>query len=134
MKYRKLRIAWSVAWGITCILLILLWGRSRNKIDSIAAGYWPGHLILVESYLSDVYVGFYSGPVSLYRLSNEIRPSVYFPTLKTAALVVPLWALVLVGAVAASIPWIRWRFSLRTLLIATTLVAVVLGAVVYAMR
>jgi hypothetical protein len=34
----------------------------------------------------------------------------------------------------AAIPWIRWskRFSLRTLLIATTLVAVVPGLMVYA--
>jgi hypothetical protein len=32
------------------------------------------------------------------------------------------------------IPWLRWRFSLRNLLIATTLVAVVLGLAVYATR
>ena len=29
----------------------------------------------------------------------------------------------------SSRPWFRWRFSLRTLLIATTLVAVVLGLI-----
>jgi hypothetical protein len=29
----------------------------------------------------------------------------------------------------AALPWLRWRFSLRTLLIATTLVAVVLGII-----
>jgi len=28
-------------------------------------------------------------------------------------------------------PWLRWRFSLRTLLITTTLVAVVLGLIVW---
>ena len=32
-------------------------------------------------------------------------------------------------SVAAALPQIRWRFSLRTLLIATTLVAVVLGLI-----
>ena len=39
-------------------------------------------------------------------------------------------------AALAAAPWIRWsrRFSLRTLLIATTLVAVVLGLIVYAAR
>jgi hypothetical protein len=36
------------------------------------------------------------------------------------------------GIVAA--PCIKWRFSLRTLLIVTTLVAVVLGLMVYAAR
>jgi hypothetical protein len=43
--------------------------------------------------------------------------------------------LVLITATSGVAPWIRklkWRFSLRTLLIATTLVAVVLGLVVYA--
>jgi len=36
------------------------------------------------------------------------------------------------GVVAA--PCIKWRFSLRTLLVATTLVAMLLGLVVYAVR
>src|SRR5687768_2482212 len=44
----------------------------------------------------------------------------------------PHWLLLLavavIGCVTAS-PWLRWRFSLRTLLIATTLVAVLLGAI-----
>ena len=43
-----------------------------------------------------------------------------------------LLVLTLVGA--ASTYWFRWRFSLRTLLIATTLIAVVLGLAVYALR
>src|SRR5918995_3829478 len=28
MKYGKLRIAWSVGWGLLCLLLIVLWVRS----------------------------------------------------------------------------------------------------------
>src|SRR4051812_47765657 len=28
MKFRKLRIAWSVVWGVVAVLLILLWARS----------------------------------------------------------------------------------------------------------
>jgi hypothetical protein len=47
---------------------------------------------------------------------------------------VPNWLLVVPLAIAVAIPWLRWRFSLRTLLIATTLVAVVLGLIVYAAR
>ena len=30
MKHRKLRIAWSVAWGIVAVLLIALWVRSYS--------------------------------------------------------------------------------------------------------
>jgi hypothetical protein len=48
---------------------------------------------------------------------------------------VPLWCMVLIPAALGVGPWLsflRWRFSLRTLLIATTLIAVVLGLIVYA--
>jgi hypothetical protein len=54
--------------------------------------------------------------------------------------VVSYWAAFLpVAALAAAISLpsirnLRWRFSLRTLLIATTLIALVLGAIVYAVR
>jgi hypothetical protein len=44
-----------------------------------------------------------------------------------------LWLAVLVVFVAA-LPWLRWRFGLLTLLIATTLVAIILGAAVIAAR
>ncbi len=40
---------------------------------------------------------------------------------------------VICGALATA-PWLRFRFSLRTLLIATTLVAVVLGLIVAVLR
>ena len=46
----------------------------------------------------------------------------------------PIWGAVLLAAALAAAPWLRWRFSLRTLLIVTTLVAVVLGLAVYAAR
>ncbi len=51
-------------------------------------------------------------------------------------IVVPHWFLVLLSAAFAAAPWIRWsnRFSLRALLIGTTIVAVLLGAIVYAIR
>ena len=51
--------------------------------------------------------------------------------------IVPFWFpmfLFATGGVAAAAPWIKWRFSVRTLIIATTLVAVVLGIVVYVAR
>ena len=28
MRFRKLRIAWSVAWGVLAVLLCVLWVRS----------------------------------------------------------------------------------------------------------
>jgi hypothetical protein len=56
--------------------------------------------------------------------------------LNGAGPLVPIWFLVVLTSALATLPWIQWtsRFTLRTLLIATTLVAVVLGLVVYASR
>jgi hypothetical protein len=34
MRFRKLRIAWSVGWGIACVLLIVLWVRSYSWSES----------------------------------------------------------------------------------------------------
>ena len=39
MKYRKLRIAWSVAWGAVAVLLCVLWIRSYWQIEHI---FWNG--------------------------------------------------------------------------------------------
>jgi hypothetical protein len=52
-----------------------------------------------------------------------------------SGIMLPHWAVVVFFGSLAILPWmphVRWRFSLRTLLIATTLVAVVLGLAVYA--
>ena len=38
MRFRKLRIAWSVACGIACVLLIVLWVRSHWLWDSLVWG------------------------------------------------------------------------------------------------
>jgi hypothetical protein len=55
-------------------------------------------------------------------------------TLKNWQFVAPGWVLGGLCVAVAGLPWLRWRFSLRTLLIVTTLVAVVLGLAVYAGR
>ena len=46
----------------------------------------------------------------------------------------PHWLLVSLIAVVATLPWLRWRFSLRTLLVAITLVALVLGIIIATTR
>jgi hypothetical protein len=47
---------------------------------------------------------------------------------------VPCWFCVGITALLSAGPWLTYRFSLRTLLIATTLVAVLLGLSGYALR
>src|SRR4029079_14162774 len=43
MKYRKLRIAWSVAWGVICLLLIAMWARSYTRWDHPFGSLGPWH-------------------------------------------------------------------------------------------
>src|SRR5262245_41811296 len=35
MRFRKLRIAWSVVWGVVAVLLVVLWVRSYFGCDLI---------------------------------------------------------------------------------------------------
>jgi hypothetical protein len=65
----------------------------------------------------------------------EIGPKFSAPKLRWQVNI-PYAIPVLVSAALAVPPWIRWRwkFSLRTLLITTTLIAAVLGLVVWAGR
>jgi hypothetical protein len=46
--------------------------------------------------------------------------------------IIPYWAPIAFFASLGATPWVKWskRFSLRTLVIATTLVAVMLGVIV----
>jgi hypothetical protein len=146
MKYRKLRIAWSVACGILCLLLVtvsirshgrvdrieallfnrtctaeLTWGSVRVDVDSDPEGFRPG--------------GRYSGYVGIN--SNSRKRHVYFFARGGNITVgFPFWPLVLVPAMGAVVAW--WRpkisFSLRTLLIGMTVIAAVLGLVIWAAK
>jgi hypothetical protein len=44
------------------------------------------------------------------------------------------WLLIIPAAVLSAIPWIRRQFSLRALLITLTVVAVMLGMILYAVK
>jgi hypothetical protein len=154
MRYRKLRIAWSVVWGVACVLLIALWVRSywwadelRNPAGTVAmsvqgkvhfsgaAEFYPHEQLGNGTY----YLGM---NLWLYHILIERRPSAaayrhgYIVNSPTTKIVLPYLLIVGTTIFLAAAPWIRLssRFSLRTLLIATTLVAVVLGLIVWAAR
>jgi hypothetical protein len=46
MKYRKLRIAWSVAWGVVAVLLVVLWVRSYWVCDNPVRSGKPSYGIV----------------------------------------------------------------------------------------
>jgi hypothetical protein len=154
VKYRKLRIAWAVGCGIACLLLIALWVRSYTALESWQgrAGGGVAHIQMARgrvvyfklSRLHDP--GYYRVPFKNFGATTELeRPIVGSMTRckvlgKTMPIfVLPFWSLALCIAIAAAInvaPWLRWRFSLRTLLIGISVLAVVIGglATIYHLR
>ena len=129
-----------------CVLLVVLWVRSyRNGIST----KW---LILDRQH-----VAFHSQVGGLYliwRTENNLPPNPHFAadeldselasqvrdlidrnklafSTTRLSLNCPHWLAALIAAVFSVVPWLLYRFSLRSLLIATALVAVVLGTVVY---
>lgn len=51
MKYRKLRMGWSVGWGVVVVMLCVLWVRSYWWIDTV---YVHGGIIRVTCHMDQV--------------------------------------------------------------------------------
>jgi len=152
MRFKKLRIAWSVAWGVVAVLLVVLWVRSYRLHE---IGSWQvskNRSVGVTSVLGRVLITSWNQPESAgsWRVhSEQVRSehdrlllpenAIGFGIIRfqaNAEVHIPYWLLVLLTATISASPWFRLakRFSLRALLIATTLVAVVLGLVMWAGR
>jgi hypothetical protein len=157
MKYRKLRISWSVACGILCLLLIALWVRSYSQSDVVAYTTQKKREVFVGSSLGQFSIGtsdqgYSQMPLGYhFRFSREIYGSGPFRTIRSQSnrmgfgvfsrwgfniIAVPQWCPLFVTAIIAAIAWPKWakRFSLRTLLIGITVVAALLGLLVWAMN
>jgi hypothetical protein len=136
---RGLRIAWSVWWGILCVLLIVLWVRSFWRIDIV--GVWNGYAvdsipgtIGIDSNENDY--GWRTISIEDLKDAKPILPSPVWGTFRLqvnpaySVFSIPYWFATLLAASfdisAYRIP-LRSQFSLRALLIATTLVALVLA-------
>ena len=155
MRFRKLRIAWSVLWGVGAALLIVLWVRSYwqteflERVVNVNPLYASGDVerimnrpgsveFLRERVVNSHSVNYtppgwtyraYAGVVRNIRNDGSAARRVRFRSPSIGSFPHYL-AVLLVGGVGVG-PWIRLRYSLRTLLFATTLVAVVLGLVVW---
>jgi hypothetical protein len=76
MKYRKLRIAWSVAWGVVAVLLCMLWVRSYTSFYYLSARTFSlathrGILFIDEDF--NVSAGYYAVvPLEYDILGNRI--------------------------------------------------------------
>jgi hypothetical protein len=147
MKFRKLRIAWSVAWGLVAVLLIVLWVRSYYVFDFISR---------IDGNRFSMTLGSTAGALDFERVDMKLLRDVsprnhgwrykaampaplppgfrwrHVPSLGTLQIQIPYWPLFIGVMALAAFPGVAWRFSLRTLLIVTTLLAVLLGLAVWA--
>jgi hypothetical protein len=148
---RLLRISFSAACGIFCVLLIVLWARSDLETDSFRFSVGSCGLS-IDSTGGRLYTSVSgSGGANLQpflRYPRSAERTVWqavrrenawgfgafqdLTFINTSTIVVPHWFPALLMITLAILPWLWWprRFSLRTLLIATTLIAVVLGLAV----
>ena len=173
MNYRKLRIAWSVFWGMATVLLVVLWVRSYWRYDQLICTLHKTPPEIVEIVVTgappenqvwqfgwNTNMNSWKGRIEFWLEEKELNYALvwdlpgfmsdYEPPLAPHRLwasrwqwndylegfvCVPHWFVSAVAASLAALPWIPFRhFSLRTLLIATTLVAAVLGLIVWASR
>ena len=153
MRYRKLRIAWSVGWGLLAVLLCVLWVRSYWWWDNFSVAYSGTRCLFAASYRGKVVLHPYNrGPgegLASWSLQaphdvpdgdrnydSNVRPFHWISMGNLPpAFVLPIWISILFLLSFSVLPWLTFkRFSLHTLLIAVTLGSIVFGLVVWMVR
>jgi hypothetical protein len=162
MRFRYLRFAFSAVCGVVCLLLIVLWIDSYWSLRYIDARYYRLQVMAAtlrgivgfDVDMNQTSSGPGTGPKVYWRFDTFPASKRNFGLVTDKLRVIsflgfrwvsannyyeadlPFWLLTFTTAAISVTPWLRWskHFSLRTLLIATTLVAVVLGLICYAVR
>jgi hypothetical protein len=155
--YHVLRITASAVCGVVCVLLVVLWVRSYYWHDYVQRVGRTSHLRITSGGGKVVFNCDPLDPAVLYgslpsygsekqTLSRDFYLRAFpgqfghLPIITDVGSYhdywVPLWFLTLVFAALAAAPWLYWstRFSLRTLFIVVTVVALGLGLEVYFAR
>jgi hypothetical protein len=152
---RFLRIAVSAVFLTLCLVFVVLWVRCYWLIDTLWGPATNNGQIAIVSIQGQLFLGNnYAGRYPSWSRQSGILYSkwrsiwtVLFPRRdvfgfalvadsNNLGITIPYWLAVLSTATVGCLPWARWskRFSLRTLLMATTIFAVVLGMAVYGIR
>jgi hypothetical protein len=152
MRFRKLRIAWSVGWGVVAVLLCVLWVRSYWRWESVQWGWGSpthravkcvSHRSIVEFSYADIRGSSLDLQLTSWVVRKRISESasridgtrhhvlgfgyhtdahIYF---------VPYWIFVVLTTTLSAVVWLRWRFRISTLLVVTMLIAVALGLIIW---
>jgi hypothetical protein len=141
------RIAFSALCGILCLALVVLWVRSYQSVfdygfsdqngTAFSLRSYPGGLSFTRSAKIRVPSGTYIAVEDFEVIRNNSYWGFYVdigdPTFTNVF--VQFWFITIFPIGLAALSWLPWsgRFSLRTLLIGMTVLAVVLGLVVWSM-
>ena len=132
---------------LLCALLGVLWARSYRSSDTLLG--LKRNTGLGVGFVSEKgqLIGVWNSPVSsLLPISewtwrsvptNTMRRHIesrfgfsYVSNRRETGIAIPHWLPVTLLLALVAIPWPKWQYSLRMLLLAMTLVAIVLGAVI----
>jgi hypothetical protein len=125
MRFRKLRIAGSVAWGLLAVLLVVLWVRSFWWQDWCVWGIGGTTNFQAMSHRGKLQISASNFPVArpkqgltlqsvsanFYPMGSHLDIDFQTQPYLVAACVLPHWLLVLSTTAVAAVPWIHWRFS-----------------------
>lgn len=150
MNYRKLRIAFCATCLVACVLLVVLWMRSYRTLFWCYGLPHNGqvlHLHVAEGllilFVREGSPAWDAGSLPRVNLGRELeKPYTGYQTTKRMSVKshpgaqvakLPLWLGVGLLLICASASWAT-RFTLRTLLIVLTLLAVLFGLAAYVVR
>jgi hypothetical protein len=139
MKLRKLRIAWSVGWGVLGLLAVAGWIRCLfvdDFGDGIPALVGTVRLSRSSAVSLSTLNGGYCVITNSRFAGSRNNLQLMFPHFiaNNPKVMIPFSLITFVMVGLGSLPWLSVRFSLRTLLLAMTLLAVGLGWIVYSAR
>jgi hypothetical protein len=138
IRFRKLRVAWSVLASGACIFLIVFWVRSFRIADSLIE-IRNGRFYQFSSVRGELAFDSrapYAHPpnrswtLAQLNISDDWHVPANILCFRFGApnsSMIPYWFVLLLAAIVGTVPWIRWSFSLRTMLIAVTVIAALLG-------
>ena len=148
MKYRKLRIAWSVAWGVASLLLVAFWVRSFSCWDDCwlrLTNSEYAHGISCEGRMGVWFENAYLkrriewkiDPESLHRSPGQYERHAWFhfyvsPSGNTWFITTAHCVCVMLTVTLAAAAWFPRRFSVRGLLAVMTGIALIIGGLTWA--
>ena len=116
MKFKKLRIAWSVVCGIACMLLIVLWVWSYWYVQNAVAAPSTDNYLVIEVAKGEILIlGWaprndnnqplwtsYEYPIELWDTPAQLVDASWH-------LFMPCWFPTVLCGVFIAAPWFRWH-------------------------